>query len=137
MDKVSPINEEYIYSGNAIVSQTDEKGVITYVNRAFCESSGYRSDELVGQMHTIIRHPDMPKTIFAKMWESLNSAHAWNGLIKNLRSDGKFYWLETEILPILDDNSTITGFIAVMKEASRKDINETMQTYKKMLDTQE
>jgi len=137
MDKVSPINEEYIYSGNAIVSQTDEKGVITYVNRAFCESSGYTSDELLGKMHTVIRHPDMPKIIFAKMWESINSAQAWNGLIKNLRSDGKFYWLETEILPILDDNSTITGFIAVMKEASRKDINETMQTYKKMLDTQE
>ena len=137
MDKVTPIDEEYIYNGGAIVSQTDLDGVITYANRAFCEASGYRADELVGKLHNIIRHPDMPKIVFAKMWETINGGQAWNGLVKNLRSDGRFYWVETEILPILDDNGTITGFIAARKEASRKDIGETIQTYEKMLETQE
>jgi len=137
MDKVTPIDEEYIYNGGAIVSQTDLDGVITYANRAFCEASGYRADELVGKLHNIIRHPDMPKIVFAKMWETINGGQAWNGLVKNLRSDGRFYWVETEILPILDEDETITGFIAARKEASRKDIGETIQTYEKMLETQE
>jgi len=137
MDKVTPIDEEYIYNGSAIVSQTDLAGVITYANRAFSEASGYKADELVGKAHNIIRHPDMPKIVFAKMWETINGGQAWNGLVKNLRSDGRFYWVETEILPIRDENENITGFIAARKEASRKDINETIQTYTKMLDTQE
>jgi aerotaxis receptor len=140
MNKVTPIDEEYIYSGSAIISQTDLDGVITYANKAFCEASGYKSDELVGKLHNIIRHPDMPKIVFAKMWETIKGGQAWNGLVKNLRSDGRYYWVETEILPIVDivdDEETITGFIAVRKEASQKDISETIQTYTKMLETQE
>ena len=137
MDKVTPIDEEYFYSGSAIVSQTDLDGVITYVNRAFCEVSGYKVDELIGKLHNIVRHPDMPKVVFAKMWETIKSGQAWNGLVKNLRSDGRFYWVETEILPIVDEDKNITGFIAARKEASRKNINETIQTYIKMLNTQE
>ncbi len=132
-----PIDKEYIYSGSAIISQTDLDGVITYANRAFCEAAGYKANELVGKLHNIIRHPDMPKIVFAKMWETINGGQAWNGLVKNLRSDGKFYWVETEILPIVNEDGTITGFIAAKRGASRKNINEAIQTYKKMLETQE
>ena len=137
MDNVTPIDEEYSYNGSAIVSQTDLNGVITYANRAFCEVSGYKVDELVGKSHNIIRHPDMPKVVFSKMWETIKGGQAWNGLVKNLRSDGRFYWVEIEILPIVDEDQNITGFISARREASRKDINETMQTYIKMLHTQE
>jgi aerotaxis receptor len=137
MDKVTPIDEEYIYSGSAIISQTDLDGVITYANRAFCEAGGYKVDDFIGKLHNIIRHPDMPKIVFARMWETINGGQIWNGLVKNLRSDGRFYWVETEILPIRDEDGTITGFIAVRREASRKNINEAMQTYNKMLETQE
>jgi len=136
MAKVIAINEEYIYHGNAIVSQTNLEGIITYANRAFCEISGYSIDELIGQPHKILRHPEMPKMVFTKMWESIQSTQTWNGLIKNLRSDGKFYWVETEILPILNEKKRLMGFISVRKEASRKDINETILTYNKMLETQ-
>jgi len=137
MSNVTPVDEEYMITGNVIISQTDTKGIITYANRAFCEVSGYKADELVGEAHSIIRHPDMPKAAFAKMWETIAGGQAWNGLVKNLRKDGQFYWVETEILPIVDEEGNITGYIAARKDASRKDITETEEVYKKMLETQE
>ena len=137
MNKIVPIDEEYLFEGDVIISQTDLDSSITYVNRAFCTISGYSKEELIGQKHNIIRNPDMPKSIFSKMWETISGGQAWNGLVKNLRKDGKFYWVEMEILPIKDDNNKITGFIAASKETSRKNINETTETYKKMLQIQE
>ena len=138
MEKVTPIDKEYIYDGDVIISQTDTNGIITYANRAFTQASNYTIDELVGKSQNIIRHPDMPKVIFAKMWETISGGQAWNGLVKNLRKDGMFYWVETEIIPVLDKNEVdITGYIAVRKEASRKNIKEAEVTYKKMLETQE
>jgi len=137
MDKITPINEEFLFEGDVNISQTDLNSTITYINRAFCNISGYSKEELIGKEHNIIRHPDMPKNVFVKLWNTISDGQAWNGLVKNLRKDGKFYWVDIEILPIKDDNDTITGFIAVQKKASRKDINETAQTYKNMLQAQE
>ncbi|MEA2091072.1 MAG: PAS domain S-box protein, partial [Campylobacterota bacterium] len=88
MDKAVPIDEEYIFEGSLIISQTDLKGKITFANRKFCEVSGYKLDELIGSNHNIIRHPDMPRAIFAKMWSTIEGGQAWNGLVKNLRKDG-------------------------------------------------
>lgn len=138
MNKVIPIDQEYIFSEGVIVSQTDTKGIITYANRLFCEVSGYKADELVGQPHSIVRHPDMPAVIFTKMWDTIKGGQAWNGLVKNLRKDGLYYWVETEILPIRDDESDeITGYIAARKIASRKDIKENEEIYKKMFQDKE
>jgi len=136
MSKIIPIDEEYIFDGNVIISQTDLKGVITYANRLFCNVSGYKAEELVGKPHNILRHPDMPRAAFAKMWETIQSGQAWNGLVKNLRKDGLYYWVDTEILPIRDTDNTITGYIAARRAASRKDIQETEELYKKMLETE-
>jgi len=137
MNKVTPIDEEYFFDGSVIISQTDLKGVITYANRAFSEVSGYSVEELVGKPHNILRHPDMPKAAFEKMWSTIQSGQAWNGLVKNLRKDGKYYWVDTEILPVKDENNNITGYIAARKAASRKDIQENEETYKKMLEAEE
>ncbi len=136
MEKVTPINEEYLYEGNVIISQTDAKGIITFANRMFCEVSGYKVDELIGKPHNLIRHPDMPTAAFAKMWETIEGGQAWNGLVKNLRKDGLFYWVDAEILPIVDNDNKVTGYIAVRKPASRKDIAENSEIYKKMLEAQ-
>lgn len=133
MNEIIPVDEEYIITDGVIISQTDANGVITYANRMFCETSGYKADELVGQPHNIIRHPDMPAAVFAKMWETIKGGQAWNGLVKNLRKDGRFYWVETEILPIKSEDLTVTGYIAASKIASRKDIQENEEIYKKML----
>jgi len=137
MNEVVPIDEEYFFDDTAIISQTDLKGVITYANRAFSEVSGYSVSELVGKPHNILRHPDMPKVVFEKMWSTLKAGQVWNGLVKNLRKDGRYYWVDSEILPIKDNNNNITGYIAARKAASRKDIQENQETYKKMLQTQD
>jgi len=136
MEDPTIVDEEYTFNSDVIISQTDTNGIITYANRAFCRISGYSVNELVGQAHNIVRHPSMPKVVFAKLWETISDAQAWNGLVKNRRKDGKFYWVDIEVLPVLDEDKEITGFIAVQKEASRKDIHETQDTYSKMLETQ-
>lgn len=134
MNKIAPIDEEYLFGDGVIISQTDEKGVITYANRLFCDVSGYSVDELVGKPHSIIRHPDMPSSVFARMWETIKGGQVWNGLVKNMRQDGRYYWVDTEILPIKEEQSgRITGYIAARKVASRKDISENEALYKKML----
>jgi aerotaxis receptor len=134
MQTIVPIDEKFIYEDGVIISQTDTHGIITYANRKFCEVSAYKRDELLGKPHSIIRHPDMPKEAFAKMWSTISGGQAWNGLVKNLRKDGLYYWVDSEILPILDDDGNITGYIAARKQASEKDIKETEDVYKKMLE---
>jgi len=137
MTNVIPKDEEYIFDDDTvIISQTDIEGIITYGNRAFFSVSGYAREELIGQLHNVVRHPDMPKEIFKKMWETIQSGQVWNGLIKNLRKDGRYYWISTEILPIRDANNKITGYISAKKAASKKDIQENEKIYQKMLEMQ-
>ncbi len=136
MSNVTPIDEEYIYEGSVIISQTDLDGTIIYANKMFCEISGYKAEELVGKPHNLVRHPDMPKAVFAKMWQTIQSGQMWNGLIKNLRKDGLYYWVDTEILPVRDDNEKVTGYIAVRKPASRKNILEVEENYSKILESE-
>ena len=132
MGKATPINEEYTFDGSIIISQTDLLGNITFANRKFCEVSGYKVEELNGNSHNIIRHPDMPKIVFEKMWNAISSGHTWNGIVKNMRKDGLYYWVDTEILPIKDEEQNVLGYIASRKPASRKSIEENETTYKKM-----
>ena len=124
MNKVIPTDEEYIYEGRVAISQTDLNGTITFVNRKFSEISGYTVNELVDSNHDIIRHPSVSQEIFDKMWGALKDAQVWNGMIKNLRKDGKFYWVDMEIAPIFDQQEQVTGYISVAKPAARKNILE-------------
>ena len=134
MERLDAVDEEYFFEGRAIVSETDLNGIITFANRRFCEISGYTSSELIGQPHNIIRHPDMPKAAFAQVWKTIQSGTIWHGLVKNLRKDGKFYWVDTEVTPIYDNNGIVKGYMAARKPASRKNIEETAEVYKKMIE---
>lgn len=136
MDKAIPVDEEYIYEGRVIISQTDLKGIITFANKKFCEISGYALDELIGSSHNIMRHPDMPKVVFEKIWETISGGQIWAGVVKNLRKDGLYYWIDAEILPIHNENNELTGYISARKPASKKNINESAALYKKMLATE-
>jgi len=137
MNNIVPVDEEHIYEGSVIVSQTDLNGDIVYVNKMFCSMSGYNREELIGKAHNIIRHPDMPQAIFAKLWNKISSGQVWNGLIKNLRKDGLYYWVDIEILPIKDNHNELTGYMAVMKPASRKNILENEEIYSAMLEAEQ
>jgi len=103
----------------AIVSKADKKGKITYVNDAFMEISGYSNEELIGQSHSIVRHPDTPKDIFEEMWKIILSKQVWQGNLKNRAKDGSDYYVYATIVPILDDKNEIVEFIAI-----RYDITE-------------
>ena len=132
MHHPTPIDEEYEFSGRVIISETDTRGVITFANRKFCEISGYTSEELLGKPHNLIRHPDMPRAAFAQMWETIQKGEIWRGHVKNLRKDGRYYWVETEISPVRDENGTIVSYIAARKPASRKNIEEAEELYAKL-----
>jgi len=134
MERPVPLDEEYFFEGRAIVSETDLEGVITFANRKFCEISGYSAAELVGEPHNIIRHPDMPKAAFAQVWKTIEAGTIWHGLVKNLRKDGKYYWVDTEVSPMYDNNGKVKGYMAARKPASRKNIEETAEIYKKMIE---
>ena len=80
-----------------IVSRTDLNGIITYANDTFLEISGYKKEELIGQAHNIVRHPDMPSSIFKDLWETIRQDKRWVGKVKNIRKDGGFYWVHASI----------------------------------------
>lgn len=106
-----------------IVSKTNPKGIITYVNDRFCEISGYTKDELIGKPHNIIRHPDMQREAFKDLWDTIKSKKSWHGTVTNMKKDGGQYIVDTTVVPILDVDGDITEYIAI-----RHDITELEET---------
>ena len=103
-----------ITNKSAIISKTDPRGVITFVNENFCEISGYTEEELVGNNHSIVRHPDNPKELFTELWQTIRvEKRPWTGIIKNLSKDGKSYFVKSTIKPILDHNGEIIEYMAL------------------------
>ncbi len=133
MQKPTPIDEAYVFDDGLIISTTDLKGIITYTNRKFCEVSGYDKNELKGQNHHIIRHPDMPEASFKELWKTIQLGKEWTGLVKNLRKDGKYYWAYAHITPLLSDG-TMYGYAATRRPASSNEIDEAGPLYAQMLE---
>ncbi|MCL2658720.1 MAG: methyl-accepting chemotaxis protein [Betaproteobacteria bacterium] len=112
-----------------IVSRTDLKGVITYVNESFIDISGFTRDELIGSSHNIVRHPDMPREAFEDLWRTLKAGHPWQGLVKNRTKSGDFYWVHAYITP-LTDNGRVVGYMSVRTLPERNTIAQAEQLYK-------
>lgn len=112
MPRPVPTNNEILYDGKTMITETDKEGIITFANRKFVEMSGYDKRDLIGRSHNIMRHPDMPKSIFKEMWEQIKQGEPWKGYIKNLRKDGSHYWAVVFITPKHDPLGNLTGFIA-------------------------
>lgn len=113
-----------IFDENIISSSTDAKGVIKSVSTAFTKISGYSKEELIGKHHNIVRHKDMPKSVYREMWDTIKSGKTWKGEIKNCRKDGSLYWVSSIIEPIFDIEERITGYYAV-----RQDITDKKRIY--------
>lgn len=133
MKRPIPVNEEVFFDGRSLISETDTKGIITYVNRKFSEMSGYSKEEAIGQPHNLLRHPDMPKAAFEEMWKVIKEGKIWEGYVKNLRKDGKFYWVIVHIVPKKDDSGNIIGYIASRKVPERIRIQSVENEYLKMV----
>jgi len=102
-----------------LVSKTDTKGIITYVNDQFCQISGYTKEELMGHPHNTVRHPDMPKEAFKDLWKTIQSKKMWHGIVQNRNKYGKSYYVDATIFPILNKDGQIIEYVA-----TRKDITE-------------
>jgi PAS domain S-box-containing protein len=93
-----------------IVSKTDRRGVITYANDVFCRVGAYALDEVIGQPHNLIRHPDMPRAVFALLWETISAGQELFAYINNLAADGANYWVLAHVTPSFDERGTIVGY---------------------------
>lgn len=133
MQSPTPLDEEYTFEKGLIISSTDLKGIITYANRKFCEIAGYHKDELIGKNHNIIRHPDMPKAAFQGLWETLSKGEEWAGPVKNLRKDGKYYWVHTHITPVLSQEGVVMSYTAARRPVSTSEIDAITSVYHEML----
>ncbi|WP_281349786.1 methyl-accepting chemotaxis protein [Dechloromonas hortensis] len=112
-----------------IVSKTDLKGQITYINKDFINISGFTQAELLGQPHNLVRHPDMPVEAFADFWRDLKDGRPWTGLVKNRCKNGDFYWVLATATPILE-NGQVTGYMSVRRKASQAQIAEADSAYR-------
>lgn len=127
------IDEEFLFpAGQTLVSTTDIKGNIVYCNPAFIEVSGYSKQELIGQPHNIIRHPDMPEEAFRDMWDTISSGRPWSALVKNRRKDGSFYWVMANVTPLLNDSGQCEGYMSVRTEPQREQVQEAQALYSQM-----
>ncbi len=102
-----------------IVSKTDIDGVITFVNDEFCKISEYSKEELIGQPHSIVRHPDVPAEVFKRLWDTILAKKTYKATVKNLSKTGKTFYVNTTVIPILDKNGEIEEFIAVRYDVTR------------------
>jgi aerotaxis receptor len=123
--------ETEVPEGELIVSRTDFSGNITYVNETFAEISGYRPEELIGKPHNVIRHPDMPKSAFKELWETLERGEMWKGYVKNLRKDGGYYWVFARISAVIKDGKAVE-YKSVREPVSREKKIEMQRAYDKM-----
>ena len=114
--------------GKLIVSTTNTKGIITHVNRAFIDMSGYTEAELLNQPHSILRHPDMPPAAFKDLWNTVAQDEKWQGIVKNLRKDGGYYWVKATVIPNIRKGQ-VTGYTSVRRRASATVIDETIKLY--------
>ncbi|MCH8178421.1 MAG: PAS domain-containing protein [Proteobacteria bacterium] len=122
--------------GDTLVSTTDLKGRITYCNPSFIHVSGYQREELLGQPHNLIRHPDMPEEAFRDMWETIASGRPWTAMVKNRRKDGSFYWVRANVTPLMDQGQPI-GYLSVRTEPDLGDIQAAAALYRTMAQEKE
>ncbi|MCV6589930.1 MAG: PAS domain-containing protein [Marinobacterium sp.] len=115
-----------------IVSKTDGNGKILYTNRVFMQLSGYTEKELLGQQHSMIRHPDMPHGLFHHMWDTLKQGNEFIGFLKNLCKDGSHYWVFAHITPDHDANGNFRGYYSVRRKPCRHAITTICHLYDAM-----
>jgi PAS domain S-box-containing protein len=103
------VTDEWFYPQDEfILSETDSKGIIIYVNDLFCEVADYKREELIGEPHNILRHKDMPRIAFKGLWDDVQNKGFWTGYVKNIRKDRDFYWVYATVMKREDSNGVIT-----------------------------
>ena len=131
----APVTQrEYSFDEHAtLMSTTDTESYIKYANQAFMEVSGFEPQEILGQTHNLVRHPDMPPAAFADMWATLKSGEPWSALVKNRRKNGDHYWVRANAIPIIR-NDKAKGYMSVRTQPERKEVEAAQKLYESMHD---
>jgi PAS domain S-box-containing protein len=125
--------ERMLAPDDIIVSKTDPKGHLTYVNDTFINISGYGDAELIGMPHNVIRHPDMPRAIFRLLWDSLKARQELFAYVVNLSADGSHYWVLAHVTPSFDESGTVIGYHSNRRSPSRAALREIIPLYARLL----
>ncbi|MDN5113152.1 PAS domain-containing protein [Aliarcobacter butzleri] len=112
-----------------LVSETDKDGVILFANSDFCKIAEYNINELIGQPHSIVRHPDMPKIAFQDLWDTVKGGKVWTGYVKNATKSGGFYWVFATVYPFVTQNGE-NGYLSCRRKASNQEIAKAEELYK-------
>ncbi|OBS08538.1 PAS domain-containing protein [Acidihalobacter prosperus] len=115
-----------------IVSKTDPRGRIVYANRVFMSISGYLEPELLGQPHSLIRHPDMPRGVFKLLWDTIRSGEECFAYVKNLCNNGDYYWVLANVTADRDQAGNITGYYSVRRKPTTQAIATVSELYREM-----
>lgn len=131
---ITPTQREVMLDArDIIVSKTDTTGRITYVNRCFMRIANYSEDEVLTKQHNIVRHPDMPRGAFKLLWNTLNEGKEFFGYVKNLTSEGDYYWVFANITPDLDAKGNVVGYFSVRRKPKPEAIETIQSIYQEML----
>ena len=125
--------ERFFGEDQIIVSKTDLKGVITYANEVFVGISGYTEEELLGQPHNLIRHPDMPRTVFHLLWETVEAGREIFAYVKNMCRNGDHYWVLAHVTPTFDGAGRITGYHSNRRVPERAAVEQCEGLYRLLL----
>ncbi len=120
---------EVLYDDLYLLSETDEKGIVTYASDSFLKIANLRREELIGQPHNIVRHPDMPRAAFKSLWDSVQEKGFWTGYVKNARKGGGYYWVFATVLRRIDKSGKIS-YVSIRTKPSRDEIEKAIELYK-------
>ena len=124
-------NEIPYPEGKMLVSRTNLKGAITYANKDFIDISGFTEQELIGENHNLVRHPDMPPEAYKDLWDTIQSGNTWVGLVKNRAKNGDFYWVKANVTPITR-NGQVIEYMSVRTRPERHEIAEAEKLYQQI-----
>ena len=119
---------EVLYNDLYLLSETDDKGIVEYASDSFLKIANMHTEDLVGQPHNIVRHPEMPRAAFKSLWDDVQSKGFWTGYVKNQRKGGGFYWVYATVLKSVDKNGN-TKYVSIRVKPSREDIKSAEALY--------
>jgi PAS domain S-box len=135
--RITPTQQEIALSDDdIIVSKTDLTGRITYANRAFMRIANFSERDLMNQQHNIVRHPDMPRGAFKLLWDTLKAEREFFAYVKNMTSEGHYYWVFANITPDRDHNGKVVGYFSVRRKPQKAALQVIAPLYQEMLEVE-